>query len=288
MSILIKHMSLKYHYCYYSENQLSSLPFVEYVSENSIIRIRRRNNTYNFKSIDELATWYLNEINIVLKHFSELDWLPNNDSIIDEFLPNKFYLSSGKILIKESDSKKMMTVTFSDICHHYGLKKNLIRYNHNKTEKNLTPSELIEIIKNNPIPKVIKNNHIPKKRRRKPMEIDITIDGKQYRTLNEALLHHNLSRELYKDRRKRGWSLEKALSTPKQSQYSSYKGKPGEKKAVTDHNGTIYGSIKEAAKAYNLTVENLSYRISQHRKKHPSWDTLEKVFATPLTRKRNI
>lgn len=79
--------------------------------------------------------------------------------------------------------------------------------------------------------------------------------GNTYRSDNERAAAYGLEAELVRTRLKRGWSLERALTTKAEGVTSSVR--------VTDHHGNIFNSITEMADAYGMKYNTLQGRLAK-------------------------
>lgn len=98
--------------------------------------------------------------------------------------------------------------------------------------------------------------------------------GVTYNTSADMCRHYNITKTGLAHRLLRGYSLEKALTTP--TKPSSIQAK-----AVKDHLGNNYKSITAMCKHYNITRSAYNNRIKN------GWN-LEKVLTTPLTFQRKF
>lgn len=91
--------------------------------------------------------------------------------------------------------------------------------------------------------------------------------GNEFESVTALCKHYNISVQAYKNRLKKGWSLQKALETP------NAKYLPEEQR--TDHLGNIYESIKAMANHYGLELDTYKRRIKN------GWN-VEKALTTPI------
>ena len=76
--------------------------------------------------------------------------------------------------------------------------------------------------------------------------------------------HESVTDWTFRDRLKRGWSVEKALSTPSRA------------RGITDHTGAWHRSIKAMAKAWGMAHNTLLRRL------HKNHWSVRKALTTPV------
>lgn len=96
--------------------------------------------------------------------------------------------------------------------------------------------------------------------------------GNTFSSIKEMCAFHKVSYELFKNRRGRGFSLERSLCSHRVNKAKRIKNGPDKRKKVcTDHLGNIYDSKEEMLKAYYISRQTFLYR------KRKGWD-LEKIL----------
>lgn len=98
--------------------------------------------------------------------------------------------------------------------------------------------------------------------------------GNEFNNYREMARAHNLSEDILRDRLKRGWSMEKALTAPINGANGEYIGKE-----CYDHTGRRFPSIKAKCKFWNITASAYNARIKK--------GMLEKdALTTPVKQKK--
>lgn len=147
------------------------------------------------------------------------------------------------------DHKNNTFKTIKDLCQHYNLPRHIYKY---RMERNWSLKDALETpLYERPI-KYSKNpasDHL----------------GNDYPSCNAMCQHYDIDMYLYKRRIKKGWSKEKALTTP--SNYKEAQGQP-----VTDHKGITYPSQKKLCDAYGIHPSVFSQKF---KKGYPMKDILE-------------
>ena len=147
------------------------------------------------------------------------------------------------------DHKNNTFKTIKELCQHYNLPRHIYKY---RMERNWSLKDTLETpLYERPI-KYSKNpatDHL----------------GNDYPSCHAMCQHYNLDMYLYKRRIKKGWSKEKALTTP--SNYKEPQGQP-----VTDHKGVAYPSQKKLCDAYGIHPSVFSRKF---KKGYPMKDILE-------------
>lgn len=147
------------------------------------------------------------------------------------------------------DHKNNTFKTIKELCQHYNLPRHIYKY---RMERNWSLKDTLETpLYERPI-KYSKNpatDHL----------------GNDYPSCHAMCQHYNLDMYLYKRRIKKGWSKEKALTTP--SNYKEPQGQP-----VTDHKGVTYPSQKKLCDAYGIHPSVFSRKF---KKGYPMKDILE-------------
>jgi len=97
--------------------------------------------------------------------------------------------------------------------------------------------------------------------------------GNYFDSIKSMCKHWNVPYEAYTRRVKiRGWSVEKALTSPVKHNGGIY---------CTDHNGKKYKSITKMCKRYNISRKQYCYRISH------GWTQEEALTTLPGERRHN-
>ena len=91
--------------------------------------------------------------------------------------------------------------------------------------------------------------------------------GNKYASITDMCKHYNISVQAYKNRLKKGWSLQKALETP------NAKLLPESQR--TDHLGNVYETVKAMANHYGLALDTYNRRIKK------GW-SIEKALTEPI------
>ena len=89
--------------------------------------------------------------------------------------------------------------------------------------------------------------------------------NKEYESITEMCRAWGIGLALYCSRKKRGWDVERSLTTPVKAV----------KLPVTDHHGVVYESKEEMLRAYGID------RATFHTREQKNWD-LERIFTTPI------
>ncbi len=88
--------------------------------------------------------------------------------------------------------------------------------------------------------------------------------GNEFSSIAAMCRYWNINTSIYNNRMRMKWSLEKTLTTPIKTCRS-----------VIDDKGIEYKSIKELAKAYNLTEATIYYRLQK------GWDIKDVISKKP-------
>ena len=91
--------------------------------------------------------------------------------------------------------------------------------------------------------------------------------GNTFRSISDLCRYHKIGLSTFRERRKLGWSIEKALTTPK-------KNVSMKRKKCIDHLGNQYASLNEMCRHYGLSRYTFSSRLEL------GWG-LEKALTTP-------
>lgn len=91
--------------------------------------------------------------------------------------------------------------------------------------------------------------------------------GHEYDSIIDMCRAYNIDYNIYRDRTKDGWSIEKALTTPIRKINNGVK--------TTDHLGNEYNSISDMCKAYNID------RCTYNNRTRSGWSK-EKALTTPV------
>ena len=78
--------------------------------------------------------------------------------------------------------------------------------------------------------------------------------GNEYKSTQEMCKKYNIDRNTYRNRIKRGWSIEEALTKPTSSLSAS---------KIQDHLGNEYNSLTEMCKAYKIRINTFRSRIER-------------------------
>ena len=97
--------------------------------------------------------------------------------------------------------------------------------------------------------------------------------GREYETLKEMAEAWNIPYDLFRDRKKKKWNLERILTEPVHNKNC---------KSCSDHLGNRYPSATAMAKAYGIPPGTLKTRLLTY-----GWD-LERALTAPVVKKKNI
>lgn len=147
------------------------------------------------------------------------------------------------------DHKNNIFKTIKEMCHHYNIPRHTYKY---RMERNWSLKDALET----PLYKR------PIKYSKNPATDHL---GNSYPSCHAMCQHYGLDMYLYKRRIEKGWSKEKALTTP-----SNYREPNGQ--SITDHKGVTYPSHKKICDAYGIHPTVFSRKL---KKGYPIKDILE-------------